>query len=180
MKDLLNGLRLEIDGTYQLVKEIKSINDYEINKRNSDVVGKIAKERDFNVVAINSSELKHCERSLLLAKAWIGKLLGELGGESPYKNDGKRTDVASIEKTDAVNQEGLINNEIWNEKNVIQKVDWLRQRVAEIADKVKTIDHDTKLATREQNICRSEIWKNLVNARLDLGFELQRIKEQGE
>ena len=37
------------------------------------------------------------ESSLRLAKAWLGAMLGELGKESPYRNDGKRETAKDVE-----------------------------------------------------------------------------------
>ena len=148
MKEQLDSLRLEIDTISQLVSSLTT----------------------------KSTQLIDATKSLLLAKAWIGKLLGELGGTSPYKNDGARTDVASIEPTDARATIGM--TELSSDgDNHIMKVDRLRQLISKPVDEVVAIN---PLASREASIARTQVWIHLTEARLHLGFELGRIREEAD
>ena len=158
MTEQLKQLRLDLDGLAQLVTRhrTKSIQE--------------------NNICLPLFEVA---KSLYLAKAWAGKLLGELGGTSPYQNDGKRKDVADIEPTDA--KQVLTFPQPWKPLTHIEKLDWLRQAIQEKTDTVQQIDGDRTsrlvLNTREQSICRTQIWTHLVEARLHLGFELERLRE---
>ncbi len=42
-------------------------------------------------------QLSDARKSILLAKAWLGKILSILGEENPYKKDGERVKVQDIE-----------------------------------------------------------------------------------
>jgi hypothetical protein len=159
MTDQLKQLRLDIDGLTQLTEGLFNPPGFFI-----------------------SDETLSCRKSLYLAKAWAGKLLGELGDPTPYKNDGERKDVADIEPTDAQTSktEAWAHAQLWEYKNHIEKVDWLHQAIQEKIDVVKFIDSNkfpTPLDTREKAISRTQIWTHLIEARLHLGFELERIRE---
>jgi hypothetical protein len=162
MKDQIKELRVKIDGLSQLVKELnfKGFID-QINNNKP------------------SHELDKCYDSLILAKAWLGKVLGELGEATPYANDGKRTDVNSIEPTADTSDDSrdAYSSVIdWNSANHIEKVDWLRQEIQSI------INFNSNVELNFDSISRSYfVWafKYLCEARFWLGFELGRIKESG-
>jgi hypothetical protein len=169
MKEQIKELRVKIDGLSQLVKELnfKGFID-QINNNKP------------------SHELDKCYDSLILAKAWLGKVLGELGEATPYANDGKRKSIKDIEPTAdthfEINQkhifgkeQGLISEEYLN-FNHIEKVDWLRQEIQSI------INFNSNVELNFDSISRSYfIWafKYLCEARFWLGFELGKIKESG-
>ncbi len=125
-----------------------------------------------------SKEINKCYESLILAKAWLGKVLGELGNPTPYQNDGKRIDVSSIEKTADTNfikQDELfykINSEGFNH---IQKVDWIRQEIEKVSSNFHPIKRDVNFEV--YMVYEEYTLKYLCEARFWLGFELQRIKE---
>jgi hypothetical protein len=176
MKEQIKQLRVQIDGIHQLTKELKPINS----------CGCI--DENCTTPKINSEEINDAARSLIYAKAWLGKVLGELGTENPYKS-GYKT-VADIEHTADTHhkinethvfgkEEGLITEDYF-EFNHIQKVDWLRQEIQKLIDKVKAPDFDSQFSTRELAIARTNAYTNLCNARFALGFELERIKKESE
>lgn len=70
MKDQIKELRVKIDGLAQLTKELKVLLGYSFDK--TEVYG-------------NTKEIEKATDSLYLAKAWLGKVLGELGNENPYQ-----------------------------------------------------------------------------------------------
>lgn len=125
----------------------------------------IAKTIESNIN--QQKESKACIKSLYMAKAWTGKLLGELGSESPYKNDGKRNGVEDIEPTDAVSKSNPVAG-----LNYVQVVDRERQEIQQLIDLVAGLEITPK-PTREQSICRTNIWNHLCEARFELGFLLQ-------
>ena len=173
MKDQIKELRVKIDGLSQLVKGLKSA--YE---------GPLRNEPCYSMHL--SKETEKCYDSFILAKAWLGKVLGELGEATPYANDGKRKSIKDIEPTAdthfEINQkhifgkeQGLISEEYLN-FNHIEKVDWLRQEIQSI------INFNSNVELNFDPVSRSYfIWafKYLCEARFWLGFELGRIKKSG-
>lgn len=122
-------------------------------------------------------EMEESKTSLLLAKAWLGKLLEELKVESPYKNDGNRKTIEDIEPTaDKSNgSRDLFKNVIdFTTANHIVKVDWLRQGIKVVTNEVKELN--TVNQSREFAIARTNGYTHLCEARFWLGFELERMK----
>lgn len=162
MKEQLNQLRVDIDGIAQLVYDLQP------HKQELSIIRVVP----FAIggYEVQTFQLYEAHKSLLLAKAWIGKLLGTLGSTSPYTNDGKRNSVADIEPTDA--RAGIIN---WDTNlNHIQKVDKLRQFIEDTITRVGSL---SAFESRESNICRTQIFIHLVESKLHLGFELGRIHD---
>lgn len=166
----IKELRVKIDALAQLTKEmlvVQGIDRYGI-------------ELKFQPVEIGETY-----KSLLLAKAWLGKVLGELGETTPYTNDGQRKTVEEIEPVadnyltqDRFKVPELIqvgNNKTFNDLNYIEKVDWLREEIKSLIEKVKEIINVF--------ICDKIYYDNIVThlteARFWLGFELGRIKGNG-
>lgn len=165
MKEQIKELRINIDGLAQLTKELCPV--------------KVAIISGYK----NSREIDKVVDSLYLAKAWLGKVLGELGVESPYPKDGTRKTIKDIEPTADVVKKiefpyTVIGVEKPKELCHIEKVDWLREEINRISIKVEDID--TKGQCREFSIARTNAYNYLCEARFHLGFELQRIKEEHE
>lgn len=193
MKTQIHELRTRIDGLAQLVKSLNEngkINNVNQNSPISNMyISVIANEIiDMVNLAINQSlfqntNLYEASKSLLLAKAWLGKVLAELGEETPYKNDGNRKTVEDIEPTAdkstltevyykmnaQFNVKTLFNDENnvigESSRSYIEKIDWLRE---EIEKCIKL-----SFGSPEADKC-------LTEARFFLGFELQNIKEQSK
>lgn len=194
MKEQIKDLRVKIDGLSQLVKELHPFEDIPNNSYIIAITN--TKGKTVYKMPMTSDELRKCADSLLLGKAWLGKLLGELGVETPYKNDGKRTDVNSIEPTadrldltdksikDYITMGEALQNcsKDYNLLNHIEKVDWLRQEIEKTIIEIKLFKQelhahlDGKVSI-ECNIARTNCYNHLCEARFWLGFELQRIKE---
>lgn len=166
MKKQIKELRIKIDGLAQLTRNLNPVK-----------VSIIEGYKD-------SKEIDKSVDSLILAKAWLGKLLGELGVESPYPKDGTRKDINDIEPT-ADKQSFLrykgddfkTTIEEFESKNHIEKVDWLRQEIKKIIEEVSKWYTHTKPPSREFSIARTNAYNYLCEARFWLGFELGRIKE---
>lgn len=136
-------------------------------------------------IDLNSKEINKCFVSLILAKCWLGKILGELGEETPYKNDGNRKTIDDIEKpadkpfVTPSGQfhilEGFVLDSKWTEKNYIEKIDWLRETIKS-AVLNKILELDLK-GNRELAIARTNSYNHLCEARFYLGLEMQRLKE---
>lgn len=137
----------------------------------------------------NSDEINKAFDSLILAKAWLGKVLGELGKETPYKNDGKRKTKEDIEpvadKCAILCTFGVavLHDKTWEDVTHIERVDWLRQQIEKLNNIFLKIDwldwYDPKLTSVLDLLLpmRILVFQYLSEARFWLGFELQRIKE---
>ena len=150
----IKQLRTRIDGLGQLVKDLEG-----------------------------SAELTKCHNALLIGKAWLGKCLGAIGTDSPYPKDGNRHSLADIEPTaDTLENTMDLTGPNWG-NNHIEKVDWLRQQISEVID--QGIEEIEQSPNREQYTELPLMWyymeskKKLMVARFWLGFELERIRENG-
>ena len=216
--------RVEIDGLIQLTESLLPIKHDSILKvtlpedSSQEMLTELQKsleEWDKNPVSFGIPDNVKCDviqlrqpqeildtiKSLKLAKCWLGKSLGELGSESPYQNDGKRSSIEDIEpsadiflKDLTVNGEQAIPNHYggtgekpikWNETNHIEKVDWLRERVKDILKKpikipVNHLNLDPSNINCDRLTNSIELSCNhFSEARFHLGFELERIKNKG-
>jgi len=177
MIDQIKELRVKIDGLAQLTKGLLPL--FEKNK-----------EGYRHYANYNSEEINKSYNSLILAKAWLGKVLFELGDKTPYKS-GYKT-VSDIEPTvDILNKKGVclgkVNgipkiiekdfiSENYQEMNHIEKVDWLKTEIENtIIEVEKFVIPTTK---RKLVICVTNTFTHLSEAKFHLGFELQRIKKQ--
>lgn len=206
MKEQIRNLRIKIDGLSQLVKSLhEPLKHLVISpSQNMGIEEMVKLMRETGIthfeslkpISITSShnELSKCFDSLILAKAWLGKVLGELGESTPYKNDGKKKTVDDIEPPADKNSmiemntnKPIFEENGWVNKSHIEKVDWLRQEIQKIlietgcASKLQlqyfkenpkinkqSLNISKYLETYEQHLCEARFW---------LGFELQRIKE---
>lgn len=104
MKEEIKNLRVQIDGLAQLVKSlgepIFAIDSSNIPKDfdAAKFLENWEKYKTFMVpiqpryesLKVHTKELEKTYDSLILAKAWLGKILQELGKTTPYANDGQR------------------------------------------------------------------------------------------
>lgn len=168
MKKGITELRIKIDGLSQLVKGLRPFE----NSTNKELEY-LNVERYFQPGEINKSY-----DSLILAKAWLGKVLGELGQDTPYKNDGNRKTKEDIEETADKTSENnpTKDGRIYEQRNHIEKIDWLREEIKKLINlNPKTWDRYKDSTIIETYFLWS--FKYLSEARFWLGFELQRIKE---
>lgn len=178
MKEEIKELRVKLDGLAQLTKNLtttlylidsKSLEDIDakeflakFEKYGRDVQPISAPKLD--KVVETSKEIEKAYDSLILAKAWLGKILGELGDNTPYANDGNRKTVEHIEP--AADKAQIVHGlrEPFTDKNSdspkridtwelngrpmsdydnmthIQKVDWLREEIKQVfADTSKAL-----------------------------------------
>lgn len=164
MKTEIKNLRIQIDGLAQLTKELKP-------KRIRMAVGDIG---------FSTTETDAAKTSLYLAKAWLGKMLGEIGECTPYFNDGNRHSILDIEDTaDKAVPNLLENMEVfckkpWSEKSHIEKVDWIREEIKKIIDTTADFSETYPEIGLEQGF----VYKYLCEARFWLGFELERLRNE--
>lgn len=112
------------------------------------------------------------------AKAWLGKCLGELGIESPYKKDGERHSVSDIEPTAERSPGFLVDINLWESMNHIEQIDYLREDLGKISEEIKHLS--TSGQTREFAIARTNAYNYVCEARFELGFELENIRESSK
>jgi len=190
MKEKIKELRLRIDGLSQLEETLYGSQLYLLDIENKP------KGMSIQDYTKSYTEMYKCYDSLILAKAWLGKMLGELGEATPYVNDGNRKTVADIEPaadktTNTRNSVGCAifidkstgnpittDTEIWNNKTHIEKVDWLRQEIEEIVVEIRFLGDLNLSGTTYSNTFINNVTTHLSEARFWLGFVLQRIKEQ--
>ena len=186
MKEQIVELRIKIDGLSQLIEGLvpkTQAIDFLACPRLEEELLEAWIERAKSVGAYkeslfsNSKEVQKAYDSLILAKAWLGKILGELGEATPYVNDGKRKEVGDIEPT--ADSLPIVNTaHFWDTLNHIQKVDWLRQEIEKIVNQVSSIGNppNPPMLNREASIARTNSYNHLCEARFWLGFELGRIR----
>lgn len=165
-------LRVQIDGLSQLVKGLKPM----VGCGNPDCI-----ECDI------SYETNKSYDSLILAKGWLGKFLAELGAENPYKSGYKTkedieptADVSlPITLAKQLNTTKPIGSSV-EEMNHIEKVDFLRTEIEKVIGEAKILSDGTFefKPSRESAIARTNAYNHLCEAKMWLGFELSRIKEE--
>jgi len=218
MVEQIKQLRVQIDGLAQLTKELKPLrkNNFNFTKEDySESIDKVNKgisqgfpvNKGIYIVYnnINSKEIEKSVDSLYLAKAWLGKMLSELGTESPYKAGYKTkedieptADVAialpvlretfNKERVRTIIDTWQLNGRIMSDYdnfNHIERVDWLRTEIEKCISEVKNyftfkqaVKLDTEVLTREMSIARTNVYNHLCKARFWLGFELERLKNE--
>jgi hypothetical protein len=193
MKKQITELRIRIDGLAQLVKSLLNQGVFLIDgetippNMTTEEVAKALREHDGAIISkVKYEEVKpsfpnfmlsSCYQSLLLSKAWLGKVLAELGSESPYQNDGARKTVGDIEPAADVHPE-IVGE---SDKTYIEKIDWLREEIKGIVKETEGIYYMDDLVTLRKvgkgYYHAVNAIRHLSEARFHLGFELQRIKE---
>ena len=174
MKQKVKDLRVQIDGLAQLTKGLKVKYKYNVEHQ---LHGEV-----FLFELNQSPQIEKAVDSLYLAKAWLGKVLGALGEDSPYPKDGTRKTVKDIEPTADRNEEvpfGDTEGSLWRDKSHIEKVDWLRQESSEVVKEVKVIPITLKMMSDDVNMGSYRAEGHLSEARFQLGFELERIRKNG-
>lgn len=119
-----------------------------------------------------SAEITKANNSIVMAKCWFGKLLGQLGEETPYKNDGHRTTLEDIEAV-ADNS----NPKILAEENQIKSVDWVRERVQVLIRDFKSLTVDSSPETLAPLVILVAIEQHLHECRFWLGLALGAIRD---
>lgn len=126
-----------------------------------------------------STPVTNCKNDLLLAKAWLGKALGKIGKDSPYRNDGQRHKVSDIEPTADRNM--LVMNEIYTQsqfelKNDIEKIDWMREQIKTTLNLCQNVFEYGSYGDVIGEFIINNVLTHLAEARFWLGFELERLK----
>ena len=186
MKEQLKGLRVKVDGVAQLCKELKPFEHKNIPIEQAfSGTGELIRAV---YLKTNSKEIEKAVDSLYLGKAWLGKLMGELGNENPY-GSGYKTKEDIVPTQDVAKKEDngdciypfLITVKEYENKNHIEKVDYLRTEIEKLVVEIKEIPNEFNLKfpfSKEFAIARTNCYTHLCEARFNLGFELERLKNE--
>ena len=176
MIEQIKQLRVEIDGLTQLCEALNPIVIYEVGVVPARRFGPDYTEIGFTERKGNSEEIKEAIKSLKLSKAWLGKVLGNLGNENPY-GSGYKTVEDIIPETDKVTYVPLTIQEAidYNKMSNIERVDWLRTEIKSLIQKLRQSNtkgyYDRALWKAEEYLCEARFW---------LGFEMGRIKDESK
>lgn len=195
MKTQIHELRTRIDGLSQLINSLSKpalIISQDYNPQNWSVEEMTDQLRETGKIVLMNQQspiqvvgglnfLAESYKSLLLSKAWLGKVLAELGEETPYKNDGNRKTVEDIEPTaDRFKIPELIQfpdgKGTWNDHTYIEKIDWLREEIQKLIIPIIRYTNEEEWL----GLFVTKFYEYLSEARFHLGFELSRLKEQSK
>ncbi len=203
MIEQITNLRIKIDGLSQLVKELTpktriidiilcpQLQDESVESwvERAKTIGAYKESAGIQETgAANSKEVEKAYDSLILAKAWLGKVLGELGEATPYANDGKRKEVGDIEPTadkgnieDVIYENCIANcSKDYSLLNHIEKIDWLREEIKILLDDYNELENNLEESFPNEVNYSPILWLyyiNLCEARFWLGFELGRVRD---
>ena len=214
MKEQIKQLRVEIDGLTQLCEGLKPIKDgaaihYRLKgldllsihcTASERAVHKAKYEKEYDQViretSKNTDEIKEAVKSLKLSKAWLGKVLGDLGSENPYGSGYKtvedivpETDKAKtvcgimgvdgetprLKAVDTFTLNGKIMSE-YSQMSHIEKVDWLRTEIKAVIQRLSNIFNYNEFGVSNGELARIY----LQEARFWLGFELGRVRDESK
>jgi len=233
MKEQIKELRVKIDGLAQLTKELESTIKKKATEFYKGEMWSFTEEglkttdtgwRSDNSIRINSKEVKKTIDSLYLAKAWLGKVLGELQPKyciieyDPFQEEKRIVEYGNNEneliekckklgryfsvvptnpygsgyktKEDiepATDKQSFLRHpdkgykttiEEFEDKNHIEKVDWLRQEIKKINEDIMSIKTGGIVLSYANNINTTNVFNHLSEARFWLGFELERVREE--
>ena len=177
-------LRVRIDGLGQLTKGLEEPTCY-IHQAGGRIIGDIGTTKIYNLWVDHSKEIGKAIDSLFISKAWLGKILGALGEDSPYPKDGTRKTVKDIEPTADTGvspKKGCSFEVDWSSKSHIEKVDWLRQEISKVVKEIVNFGSpkyaEVFTGSREIAIARTNCYTHLSEARFWLGSELERINNE--
>jgi hypothetical protein len=199
MVDKIKSLRVEIDGLAQLTKGLRPDLKWELDISNIpngltlEEFIEIFKTENFSIIDTYKKtgmtqgireipqrfkEIEKAVDSLYLAKAWLGKVLGELGTQNPYGSGYKTKD--DIVPTQDVNKINVHPLDLKSDKiySHIEKVDWLRTEIEKLIEKFKDLWFN-EFKSFEGILYRIP-YQHLSEARFWLGFELERIKNEAD
>lgn len=144
-------------------------------------------------IDLKSERVNRAVDSLMMAKAWMGKILGELGYDTPYQNDGNRHNVKDIEpEADTKKNKNLyiakdedgeyrverdyISDHL-EEANDVEKLDFLRQDIGRLKNNLSGVKNRIENPSDECNLAFTNAYSHLSEARFWLGFELGVVRE---
>lgn len=169
-------IRKVLDSVGLVLRELRPIDGFDLSVSDKDM-GLIHIPAELVSVVntpVQTTEINNAEKSIFMSKAWLGKVLQYCGTPSPYPKDGERHTVKDIEPT-ADRMDVSVFKETFEGLTHIEVVDKLRVVIDKISEDIKNLNVADK--GREAAISRTNAWTYCVEAKLHLGFELERIRE---
>lgn len=169
-------IRKVLDSVGLILKDLRPLDGFDLSVSDKDM-GQIHIPAELVSVVntpVQSTEINNAEKSIFMSKAWLGKVLQYCGTPSPYPKDGERHSVKDIEPT-ADRMDINVFKQSFEGLNHVELVDKLRVTIDNITKSIETLNVADK--GREAAISRTNAWTYCVEAKLHLGFELERIRE---
>ena len=122
------------------------------------------------------------EDSLFKAKCWLGKLLAELGTDSPYKDESKIKTIKDIPATaEDVKTKSNFNKKFFDFGNLstLDAVLMLRSSTADAIIDLDSIDMPVGSLKNpyKASVAKAQTYIHLCEAKFELGFILSQIKK---
>jgi hypothetical protein len=109
-------------------------------------------------------------KSLLMAKAWLGRCFYELGVQSPYV---VVNNVADIPKTADTSD---YNTELG--KTTLEVINALRSEINALIEEFNKLELDIlEIYTYKVKQCFEKCWEYLVESSVELGFKLGELRD---
>lgn len=172
----IKDLRVKVDGITQLVQAI----DFNLQDPNCEVdPSNPRRSRELNITITKLQE----------GKMWLGKLLQGLGAENPYPSSMDSSNETIEPPADiAPNKDKKYIFNFLEPRSHIKSVKQLRQWIEDIISSDifsnKTINNIDRVAEKSGRLLIMSSWLNaysyLVEAKMWLGMELGRIREENE
>lgn len=168
-----------------LDQQNKIIANIEINVK-SDLVSRVKDirlsiDRTYQLANTMFNSSGSLIQSILFAKAWLGKLLAQLGTENPYAGEDKIKTAADIKPTaDVANiPEALHNFSLLSRLDrVIALRDLLSSEIEVLETSVFSFSAEDVKNMRLASIAKTQCYVHLCEARFELGYELARMKNE--
>jgi hypothetical protein len=178
IEERIKELRLEIDHLSKMVNPFHEGQHNSTARRVSPIL----------------SFLRNTFHNLKLAKAWLGLVMEEIGGDNPYAQaDGNRKTVEDI--TPTAESAKRVREVDWGNGNIIEILDGFREEIGTVKEevnflylhKMNTIEvhrQIDRLGRLEYNYQVTDFLrhahKHLSEVRFELGFASGRIKDRAE
>lgn len=181
MEEEIKKLRVRIDGLAQLTKELKhtiisvNINLKKENESYKNFINRIYNEKLGKEIVVESKEIKKAYYSLILAKAWLSKILEEFGSEISDDNETISLDKVWINETHTEKVTWLK----MDIKNIIHRLTIRKGRINGIKLSLDYLDkqeHDKKLKYYNVWNALNQAYNHLTEARFWL--DLEHIKNE--
>lgn len=141
--EFVKNLRLKVDHQFRLLQSIP-------------------KSREIALVITNMQEAKH----------WLGKVLGELNEENPYKNSSNPANTIIDEQAEKTAATPAFEVNTW--EKLVETIKGFRQNIQSLID---AYAQDRVIHVKNSGVFYHQSWMKIQNAKMWLGWELDRLRE---
>lgn len=131
-----------------------------------------------NISSFPYFELVCYKQSLMMGRAWLGKALGALGEETPYKNDGKRETKADIEPATDLCSPKEFDPVEFAQHTYVYQIDKLREMIKIVVEDLGNPIADFRNKYYNYALCMQRSNQHLEEARMWLGYALGVLRDQ--